>query len=229
MIFVNKKPVIGILATSNYMVSDDCFLDTYRYGNNYIRKLVSLGAVPLLIPFCDEKVIEESLEMCDGLLLPGGNRIRPVNFEVIDYFYQKKKPILGICMGMQTLAMYSVNKENTEVKRIIEKIQTSDHWPVMIKRDNSTVTVHRDKLLPGSKLATIIGKEEIEVNSIHRNCITEVGSEFLISGRSLDGVIEGIEYKGDNRFIIGVQFHPELLPQFNCIFERFILECKKDR
>lgn len=84
MILVNKKPVIGILATSNYMVSDDCFLDTYRYGNNYIRKLVSLGAVPLLIPFCDEKVIEESLEMCDGLLLPGGNRIRPVNFEVID-------------------------------------------------------------------------------------------------------------------------------------------------
>ena len=58
MIFVNRKPVIGILATSNYMVSDDCFLDTYRYGNNYIRKLVELGAVPLLIPFCDEKIIE---------------------------------------------------------------------------------------------------------------------------------------------------------------------------
>lgn len=229
MIFVNRKPVIGILATSNYMVSDDCFLDTYRYGNNYIRKLVELGAVPLLIPFCDEKIIEESLAMCDGLLLPGGSRIRPVNFEVIDYFYQKKKPILGICMGMQTLAMYSVNKESTEVKRIIEKIPSDQHWPVEVKRNNSNITVHKDNVLSDSKLAKIIGQTEIEVNSVHHNCIITVGSEFMVSARSLDGIIEGIEYKGNDRFIIGVQFHPELLPQFNNIFEKFIAECQKDR
>ena len=64
-----KKCIIGILATSNYMVTDDSFMDTYRFGNNYIKKIVENGAVPLLIPYVNEQVIEESLEMCDGLLL----------------------------------------------------------------------------------------------------------------------------------------------------------------
>ena len=84
-----KKCIIGILATSNYMITDDSFMDTYRFGNNYIKKIVENGAVPLLIPYVNEQVIEESLEMCDGLLLPGGTRIRPVDFEVIDYFYPR--------------------------------------------------------------------------------------------------------------------------------------------
>ena len=42
-----KKPVIGILATSNYMLTNDAFLDTYRYGNNYINRIVVNGGVPL--------------------------------------------------------------------------------------------------------------------------------------------------------------------------------------
>ena len=106
-----NKPVIGILATSNYMLTNDTFQDTYRYGNNYIKKIVENGGIPFLIPYVDEKIILEILAMCDGLLLPGGDRVRPVAFEVIDYFYKNKKPIFGICLGMQTLAMYSVNQE----------------------------------------------------------------------------------------------------------------------
>ena len=78
--------------------------------------------------------------MCDGLLLPGGRYIKEVNFKVIDYFYQRKKPILGICMGMQTLAMYSVNIENKERKRIIKPIDTGvDHWPIEVIRKKDLI------------------------------------------------------------------------------------------
>ena len=115
-----KKIIIGILGTSEYMKTNDAFYDVYKYSNNYIKKIVENDAVPLLIPLVDDKLIEETLDMCDGLLLPGGRYIKEVNFKVIDYFYQRKKPILGICMGMQTLAMYSVNIENKERKRIIK-------------------------------------------------------------------------------------------------------------
>ena len=100
-----KKVIIGILGTSEYMKTNDAFYDVYKYSNNYIKKIVENDAVPLLIPLVDDKLIEETLDMCDGLLLPGGRYIKEVNFKVIDYFYQRKKPILGICMGMQTLAM----------------------------------------------------------------------------------------------------------------------------
>ena len=218
-----KKCIIGILATSNYMVTDDSFMDTYRFGNNYIKKIVENGAVPLLIPYVNEQVIEESLEMCDGLLLPGGTRIRPVDFEVIDYFYKRNKPILGICMGMQSIAMYSLSN-----KRIIKKIDNGvDHWPVDIKRDNVDTLIHKDYVTKDSKLYDILGSEEIMVNSLHHNTITEVGNDFDITIKSEDGLIEGIEYNKDDKFIIGVQFHPEILPQFNNIFKIFIEECQK--
>lgn len=223
-----KKPVIGILATSNYLVTDDTFKDTYRYGNNYINKIVLNGGVPLLIPFYDEKIIYETLEMCDGLILPGGERVRPVNFEVIDYFYKNNKPILGICLGMQTLAMYSVNIENDSIKRIIKRIDNdNNHWPIELLRNNNDSLAHNIKIDKNSRLYEIIKQDEVMVNSVHKSTVLEVGSNFVISALSEDGLIEGIEYKGDDKFVMGVQFHPEVLPQFNGIFEKFILECKK--
>lgn len=223
-----KKPVIGILATSNYLVTDDTFKDTYRYGNNYINKIVLNGGVPLLIPFYDEKIIYETLEMCDGLILPGGERVRPVNFEVIDYFYKNNKPILGICLGMQTLAMYSVNIENDSIKRIIKRIDNdNNHWPIELLRNNNDSLAHNIKIDKNSRLYEIIKQDEVMVNSVHKSTVLEVGSNFAISALSEDGLIEGIEYKGDDKFVMGVQFHPEVLPQFNGIFEKFILECEK--
>ena len=161
--------------------------------------------------------------MCEGLLLPGGTRIRPVDFEVIDYFYKRNKPILGICMGMQSIAMYSLNN-----KRIIKRIDNGvDHWPVDVKRDNVDVLIHKDYVTKNSKLYDIFGNEEIMVNSLHHNTITEVGNDFDITIKSEDGLIEGIEYNKDDKFIIGVQFHPEILPQFNNLFKIFIEECQK--
>jgi len=215
-----KKVVIGIIATSNYMVTNDTFQDTYRYGNNYIKKIVENGGIPLLIPYVDEDIIEESLEMCDGLLLPGGSRIRPVDFRVLDYFYRHNKPVLGICMGMQTIAMYSLKN-----KKILK--QVDNHWPVNVYRDNQEILVHDDLINKNSKLYKIFNNEKIRVNSLHHNVITEVGEEFDISIRSDDDLIEGIEYKGEDKFIVGVQFHPEILPQFNNLFKVFIEECQK--
>lgn len=219
------KKVIGILATSNYMETDDTFLDTYRYGNNYIKKIIECGGIPYLIPLCNDEVIEESLSMCDGLLLPGGSKIKKVYFDVIDYFYKNNKPILGICMGMQELAMYSVNMEQDN-KRIIKDIDTGiDHWPVTLYRDNLKTLVHKNIVDKDSKLYKILGKEEIIVNSLHKKCIDEVGSKFKISCKSEDGIIEGIEYINEDKFIIGVQFHPEILDEYNDIFKEFINKC----
>lgn len=225
---IKGKPVIGIIATSNYMVTNDTFLDTYRYSNNYVKKIVECGGVPYFIPLMDEEIIPDTLEMCDGLILPGGSRVRPVNFEIIDYFYKNNKPIMGICLGMQTLAMYSVNIEHDENVRIIKQIDNGvDHWPVELLRDNNDTVVHKDIIKKDTKLYDIFKQQEIVVNSVHKNTITEVGSKFRVSIESEDGLIEGIEYIGNDKFVIGVQFHPEILPQFRCVFDRFILECKK--
>lgn len=223
----SRKPVIGILPTSNYMLTNDTFADTYRFGNNYIKKIVENGGIPLLIPYQDDKVILDTLEMCDGLLLPGGNRVLASGLEVVDYFYNKNKPILGICLGMQTIAMYSVNKDREDSKRIIKPIDNGvNHWPVELYRENNDELVHKIKIDRDSKLFEIFNKEEMMVNSVHKCTITEVGNDFRVSAYSEDGLIEGIEYIKDDKYIIGVQFHPEVLPQYNEIFKEFVERCK---
>ncbi len=220
------KPIIGILATSNYLMTNSTFKDTYSYGNNYIKAIYDSGGIPLLIPFYDEKIIKETLDMCDGLILPGGQRVRPVNFEVIDYFVKQHKPILGICLGMQTLAMYSVNLKKE--KRIIKPIDSNqNHWPYELTRDNNDVLAHRVNIVKGSQLYNIFGQETIMVNSGHHNTVSEAGPIFDVTIKSSDGLIEGIEYNKKDNFIIGVQFHPEILPQYSNLFKEFIKNCQK--
>jgi putative glutamine amidotransferase len=221
-----RKPVIGILPTSNYLQTDDPFKDTDRYGNNYINRIVENGGIPYLIPYVNDKIIPETLEVCDGLLLPGGNRVLKINFDVIDYFYKNNKPIMGICLGMQTIAMYSVNIEE-EGKRIIKTIDNGvNHWPIELYRDNVNSLAHKVNIEKDTKLYDIFKVEEMDVNSVHKCTITEVGSKFRVSIKSSDGLIEGIEYNGDDKYIIGVQFHPEVLDQYNNIFKEFINRCK---
>lgn len=218
-----KKPIIGILPVSNYMLTNDSFADHYRFGNNYIKRILNNGGIPFLIPMCDDKIIIDSLEMCDGLLIPGGFKVLPEFFKIIDYFYNSNKPIFGICLGMQMLCMYSVNLNDK--KYILEK--ADNHWPVDLYRDNDTDVVHKDYVDKNTKLFDIIGRDEIMVNSVHHYTVNDVGDLFNISIKSEDGLIEGIEYKNDDKFIIGVQFHPEILDQFNNLFKVFIDKCRK--
>ena len=218
-----KKPIIGILPVSNYMLTNDSFADHYRFGNNYIKRILNNGGIPFLIPMCDDKIIIDSLEMCDGLLIPGGFKVLPEFFKIIDYFYNSNKPIFGICLGMQMLCMYSVNLNDK--KYILEKVD--NHWPVDLYRDNDTDVVHKDYVDKNTKLFDIIGRDEIMVNSVHHYTVNDVGDLFNISIKSEDGLIEGIEYKNDDKFIIGVQFHPEILDQFNNLFKVFIDKCRK--
>ena len=134
---------------------------------------------------------------------------------------------MGICLGMQTIAMYSVNIEE-EGKRIIKQIDNGvDHWPIELFRDNVNSLAHKVLIEEDTKLYDIFKVEEMDVNSVHKCTITEVGSRFRVSIKSSDGLIEGIEYNGDDKYIIGVQFHPEVLDQYNNIFKEFINRCKK--
>ena len=79
-------------------------------------------------------------------------------------------------------------------------------------------------LLIISTFAFGINKHEVKAATA---TINEVGSSFDVSIVSEDGLIEGIEYNKDDKFLIGVQFHPEVLDQYDNIFKEFINRCKK--
>lgn len=218
---ISIKPVIGIAPNSTYMETSSSYLDSYVYANNFIKAILENGGIPYLIPYESDEIIYDVLDGIDGLLLPGGRKVSSTVFPLIDEFYNSGKPILGVCLGMQTLAMYSMKKDGID-KRILEKIPSNNHYPVEMNRMRDDLVTHEIRIKKGTKLYDLTKCTNASVNSVHNFCINEVGSDFIVSARSMDGVIEGIECRDPRRFVMGVQWHPEVLKRYDVIFKEFI-------
>jgi len=179
----------------------------------YQTVLKSLNVEPIL----SDKI--ENEQEYDGLLLPGGGDISPIfyhcrNLDCKDIcitediiqlllfhrFYEKKKPILGICKGMQLInvALHGTLLQTLPTERI-------HAW---INGDN----YHKTLLLPGSLLYKLYGKELL-VNSAHHQAIRNLGHHLIATQYATDGTIEAIEH--NSLPILGLQWHPERLCNTN--------------
>lgn len=67
-----------------------------------------------------------------------------------------------------------------------------------------------------------IRKKSISVVSLHNYVLPNIGSDFVISATK-DNIIEAIEYKDKKKFVLGVQYHPEI-EEDNILFKRLIDE-----
>lgn len=166
----------------------------------------------------EKDLIDKSLNICDGILFPGGMKFTPYDRYLLEKAIEKKMPILGICLGMQMMSCYRGDINLKEVDSGVSHYQESDF------ELGHTVKISKD-----SKLFRIFEKEEIMVNSFHKRCICQ--SEFYeISAISDDGIIEAIEFPGDS-FNIGVQWHPEISYEFDDnskkLIDTFVNECEK--
>ena len=221
-----KQPIIGILPVSNYLKTDNPSKDTYIFTNTYLDAIIKSGGIPYLIPLHDDKIIEGTLDNLDGLLLQGGFWVSQAHFDALSYFYDRKLPILGVCLGMQEIAMFSANLEN--MGKVLTDITTGvNHRPYEMTRDNHDILVHSISISKNSILYDIFKKDSMMVNSLHTHTVSNVGSMFNITAKSNDGLIECIEYNKEDRYIMGVQFHPELNDTLLPVYERFIKECNK--
>lgn len=216
------KPIIGVLARP-YMTDNGryalCILETIR------RAIIKSGGIPLIIlptqnmnylnnfetelTAEDKEILDTQIKMCDGILMPGGDRIYFYDTYVCKVANDKHLPLLGICMGMQVMCNY--NNENRN-----EKIEGH--------KDTKGNYMHDVNLEKSSKLYDIIQKENITVNSLHGYKVPNAG-EYDVVARCGD-IIEGIEKK-DELFNLGVQWHPEIHFDENDqkLFSSFVNAC----
>lgn len=227
-----QQPVIGI--TANYVERDA------RLADRYYLSVVEAGGTPLLIPpVADRDVIASTLEHIDGLLLTGGADINPLwtgeepvaelsninstrdlpELLATRLAYNRQIPILGICRGIQTLAVALDGKVR---QHVTSEIKHSQDAP----REELT---HSVTIGDGTTLRGIFGGAgRMFVNSIHHQAVAAPGRRFRVSARAADGVIEAIE-SNEYKPVIGVQWHPEWLPEGAPLFKWLIGEARKFR
>ena len=236
---IPNRPVVGI--TTNYEGIDA----TLRSA--YYRQIVEAGGTPMLIPpVNDNDVIMSTLDHIDALLLTGGADFNPlwhgdepipglhhINRErdlpelmLTRYAYYRQIPILGICRGMQTLAIaldghIQQDLPNAEVR--MKHSQDADR-----EEPTHTVFVQKDTLLK-----KIYNRDRMFVNSFHHQAVDEVSDKLRVSATAADKVVEAVE-SNEHKPILGVQWHPEWLgkdgqPLFKWLVDeaRLLMEARR--
>ncbi len=233
------KPMIGVIGRPD-MASDDDKVICIWEGTR--RAIVKKGGIPFLIlptqdveydslkPKDTPKLTEEEknelkrlVDMCDGLLLPGGYKWYEFDEFIYNYALEKNMPILGICAGMQMMCRIDQNKNNICKDTTVRNDTTINHH----QRDKKYV--HNVSIIDNTILSKIIDEKEIKVNSKHNYHVSSTAN-LKVSAYSEDGLIEAVEYD-DKDFVIGVQWHPETMLDYdenaNKILDEFINKCRK--
>lgn len=157
----------------------------------------------------DGIVISGGDDIDQGLYLPDAPEVAPMNprrdrFEIaaLERFLPSGLPILGICRGAQLLNVVLGGSLHVDLKPL--RRRTSNRRMLL---PHKTLNVDADTQLMG-----ILREPQCRINSLHHQAVDRLGEGMVASARDLDGIIQAIEAPAQD-FRIGVQWHPEYLPQ----------------
>lgn len=193
-------------------------------GMTYARAIEAAGALPVVMPPLAPADVPALLARLDGLVLSGGPDLAPAAYDAqphaelgatepdLDEFeyavareaLRRKLPILGICRGAQAL---NVARGGTLHQHLPDVV--GDAIAHRQPQDGRLPT-HPVEVLPGSRLAAVLGTTQLSVNSFHHQAIDRLGTGLRASARAPDGTIEGIE-DATLPFVVAVQWHAETL------------------
>jgi len=209
--------------------------DYFRVGQNYAKRVLEAGGIPMALVPVDYWLTEESLDLCDGFIVQGGAEFYHYHFQVIHHAVTKGKRYLGICLGEQLIYAYFEIRRRVEERgytgdllkaicayreekgpdfSVLEPV--ADHYGGVMPRGNEDVVKHDVTIIPGSLLHRTLGRDKMRIASFHKLNVPPTQTLLPINAWSAKGdcVVEGVEY-GEN--ILGVQGHPEvddLMPEF---------------
>jgi putative glutamine amidotransferase len=191
----------------------------------YEEAVEMAGGEPVRIPLDQPPgEVMKLIERCDAVLLPGSKAdVDPAKYDaprdpetapadakrdtvdelLLQDAYNMRKPVLGICYGLQILNVYRTGT-------LLQHIES----PVNHAAGRKVPLAHEIDVDPSSTLGEIIadasGKLQIPVNSSHHQSADVVGDGLRIVARSpQDGIVEALEGTSPDHFVLAVQWHPE--------------------
>lgn len=150
-----------------------------------IRRLLSLGRM-----------------FGSGYNISGDTGRDALESRLIEEADKKRLPMLGICRGAQLINVQRGGGLHRDLKDFyVETPQLTTVLP------HKAISVDSN-----SRLAAVLERTRCRVNSLHRQAIKDTGNGIEIVAREETGVVQAIE-DPERPFLIGVQWHPEYLPQ----------------
>ena len=232
-----KKCVIGVVPLVDYEKQSLWMLPGYMEG------ILEAGGLPLMLPLTDDReVIRQMTDQCDGFLLTGGQDVTPSVYgaeqtalcgetspqrdameqQLLALARAQDKPVLGICRGIQFL--------NAALGGTLWQDLPVD-YPSEVNHHQTgayEAPIHTVRLLPGTPLADLLGKDVLPVNSYHHQAIHTLAPGLVAMATAPDGIVEAV-YEPGKRFVWAVQWHPEFSWKVNedsrKIFAAFVGAC----
>jgi putative glutamine amidotransferase len=235
------RPRIGITMRLE-LESNRFYLARY-----YSEAVEAAGGLPVHLPLIpNQEYIGAVMAGLDGLLLPGSDSdMEPARYgrephPQLGYVIPEKDetdlmtladaerralPVFAICFGIQSLNVF---RGGTLIQDIPAQFPGAIKHEQGAPRDRHS---HRVRILDGSLLRQLAGADSVPVNSHHHQAVETLGRELVATAWASDGLVEAVEDPRDDRFVLGVQWHPELAwdrdPVSQALFSRFVEEARK--
>lgn len=210
----------------------------------YTDMVSRVGGTPVVLTPQHPETAPDVVARLDGVILTGGGDVDPalyrgdddapidslygIDRERDDYEFalaraarEARVPTLAICRGMQVMNVVAGGSLIEDI--VSEEGATTNH---RIEGAATTLPQHGVALDPDSAIATALGTATPRVNSLHHQAIRRLGEGLRIVGTSPDGIVEAVEWDGDDWLMWGVQWHPEYLgpddPPSLALFRSFV-------
>lgn len=214
-----------------------------RLNEAYVDAVRAAGLTPLVVPPIDPEELGPIVAAVAGVVLTGGEDVDPAEYGarpgpktapahrqrdrceigLVRMARDRRLPTLAICRGIQVL---NVALGGTLVQDIASERRDS------IEHDRSDLRearVHDVRIEDDSILARAVGATTISVNSSHHQAVERVAPGLRVTGRAPDDIVEGMEWEGDDWWMLGVQWHPEELVRDAAAWDRGLFRAFADR
>jgi putative glutamine amidotransferase len=246
------KPCVGI----PWRTSQEEREGTREKLDFYFQAVRRAGAEPLEVSLeQSHEQLAHQLQKLDAFVLPGSPAdVDPSRYgasrhpktstldpkrdntdeAILAHAFDSGKPVLAICYGCQIL---NVHLKGTLIQDIPE-VRSGRRNAVPHGTTDLAVGAksgdqnHDAAITPGSLLAKLSGSSAAQINSSHHQAIDQPGEKLRVAAQSPDGIIEAVEWTGDSNWIVGVQWHPERMPDdpfAQHLFQDFVAAAKRAR
>ncbi|HEX8690865.1 MAG TPA: gamma-glutamyl-gamma-aminobutyrate hydrolase family protein [Longimicrobium sp.] len=244
---MHQRPVVGIptqtLQSIDRIPAD--LPDSWVMNQRYYLACTEVGAIPWMVPLLDQdpETLRAIYDRLDGIFIAGGVDMDPVSYgeerhelcgrtdpprdrvelAFTRWALEDGKPVFGVCRGMQVI---NVAAGGTLV-------QDCTLFPGAIKHDYFPGAgwardhlAHDVRLAEGSRLHRAFGATGAKVNSMHHQGVARLGDGLAAAAWAPDGLLEAVESAREDHWLVGVQWHPEMLIDTHAgtrrLFEEFI-------